>query len=244
VQPGERAGEDRQLFAGIVADHADLPADLRPLGVQRQRPGVDITQLLRVETIEAEIVHRIVVDRMEPHHLAVEEGRRGRHRARRHDMAVREDDPTFGIDDETRRFRRLVPVRVEGAVLIEFDRHDAAGDARERGSPGRVGFERRDLLRHVGGDGGLVRRLRARAHLCLPRGHAGDGGRRRHQHGQDQSTYGQSQQSHRAPSQAPFDKQSFARAAAGLRTLAPKARSTRVGPAGLCRSMAMSPDST
>ena len=53
-----RAGEDRELLAGVVADDADLAADLRAVRVQRQRARLDEAQLLRVVAIDAEVVDR------------------------------------------------------------------------------------------------------------------------------------------------------------------------------------------
>src|SRR6185295_4381603 len=61
VELGERAGEDGQLLARVVADYADLAADLRAVREQRQRTRLDETQLLRVVAVDAEVVDRIAI---------------------------------------------------------------------------------------------------------------------------------------------------------------------------------------
>ena len=63
IQARQRAGENRQLLAGIVADHADFAADHRARRIQRQFRRLDEAQLRRVVAIDAEIVHRIAVHR-------------------------------------------------------------------------------------------------------------------------------------------------------------------------------------
>ncbi len=45
IEPGERAGEDGELLAGIVADDADFPADRGALGIELQRLRLDVVQL-------------------------------------------------------------------------------------------------------------------------------------------------------------------------------------------------------
>ena len=172
VEPRERAGEDRQLLAGIVADDADLAADLRAFRIQRQRLGLDEVQLRRVVAIEAEVVHRIAIHRVELHFLAIEERGLGGHRARGHDVAVGEDQAALGIDHEAGGLRGGVPLRIEGARRIDVDRHDAAGDALERHGPVGIALDR-GRLRHgrlparLAGGGGAAsragRRLRAAA---------------------------------------------------------------------------------
>ncbi len=52
IEPRERARQDRQLLAGVVADDADLGADLRAFRVERQRRRLDVAQLRRVVAIE------------------------------------------------------------------------------------------------------------------------------------------------------------------------------------------------
>ncbi len=143
IELRERARENRQLLTRVVADDADLATDLRAFRKQRQRLRLDEAQLRRVVAIDAEVVHRIAIHRIELHFLAIEERRFRRDRARRDDVTVGENQPALGIDDETGGLRGAVPLRVEGARLIDFDRHDAVRDALERDGPVRIFFDRR-----------------------------------------------------------------------------------------------------
>src|SRR6516225_6947059 len=68
--------------------------------IQLQRLGLDEAQLLRVVAVQAEVVHRIAVHRIQLHFLAVEESRLRGHGAGGDDVAVREDQPAFGIHHE------------------------------------------------------------------------------------------------------------------------------------------------
>ena len=88
IQARQRAGEDRQLLAGVVADDADLAADLRALRIELQLGGLDEAQLGRIVAIEAEVVHRIAIHRIQRHFLAIQEHRLRGDRAR----ASRRDD--------------------------------------------------------------------------------------------------------------------------------------------------------
>jgi hypothetical protein len=62
IKSGKRARENRQLFARIVADYANLSSYLRALRIQRQFGGLDELQLRRIVTIQTEVVDRIAVD--------------------------------------------------------------------------------------------------------------------------------------------------------------------------------------
>ena len=87
---------------------------------------------------------------------------------RRDDMAIREDEAALGIDDEAGRLRRGVPLRVEGARLVDFDGDDALRDALERAGPAAVG--RLDADHRLGGSRRGRRRrceLRMRARCKL-----------------------------------------------------------------------------
>jgi hypothetical protein len=59
-------------------------------------------------------------------------------------MAVGQYQSAVGIDHETGGLRRHIALGIERARLIDLDRHHAAGNALERGSP----IRRRGLLRH------------------------------------------------------------------------------------------------
>jgi hypothetical protein len=68
--------------------------------MQRQAGRLDEAQLRRVVAVQAEVVHRIAVHRIQLHLFPVEEsGLRG-HRPGRDHMAVGEDEATLGIHDE------------------------------------------------------------------------------------------------------------------------------------------------
>jgi hypothetical protein len=80
VQTSQRAREDGNLLARIVADHADLAAGLRAFRPQWQRLRADMAEFRRVVAIKAEIVHRVAVHGLELDFLVVEEDRLGHHR--------------------------------------------------------------------------------------------------------------------------------------------------------------------
>ena len=63
-----------------------------PSGNSGSSRRLDEAQLRRVVAIEAEVVHRIAVHRLELDLLAVQEGREGLDRPGRHHVAVRQDD--------------------------------------------------------------------------------------------------------------------------------------------------------
>ncbi len=138
VEPRQRARQDRELLAGVVADDADLGADARAFRVQRQRHRPHVTQLGRVVAIDAEVVHRVAIDGVQLDFLAVLEHRRRYHRSGRDDVPVGQDQAALGVDHETRRLARLVPLGVEGAGLVDLDRDDRRRDALERTVPRRT----------------------------------------------------------------------------------------------------------
>ncbi len=138
IEPRQRAGQDRQLLTGVVADDADLGADAGAFRVQRQRDRSRIAQLGRVVAIEAEVVHRVAVDRVQFDFLAVLEHGGRDHRARRDHVPVGQDQAALGVDDEAGGLARLVPFGVEGARLVDLDGDDRGRDPLQRAVPGRV----------------------------------------------------------------------------------------------------------
>ena len=136
VEPSQRARQDRELFAGVIADDADLGADARALRIQRQRHGLHVPQPGRVVAIDAEVVHRVAIDGVQLDFLAVLEHRGCHHRSGRHHVPVGQDQAAHGVDHEARRLARLVPLRVEGAGLVDFDGDDRRRDALDRAVPG------------------------------------------------------------------------------------------------------------
>ena len=56
VEPRQRAGEDRQLLAGVVADDTDVTADLCGLRHELELSRLHELELLRVVAEEAEVV--------------------------------------------------------------------------------------------------------------------------------------------------------------------------------------------
>ena len=135
VEARERAGQDRQLLARVVADDTDLGAHLGAPGIERQLRRLDETQLRRVVAVQAEIVHRVAVDGLQLHFLAVQEHRLGGDRPRRHDMPVGQDQAPLRIHDESRRLCRGIPLRVEGPGRVDLDGDHAGRDALQRGRP-------------------------------------------------------------------------------------------------------------
>ncbi len=138
VEPRQRARQDGQLLAGVVADDADLGADARTFRVQRQCNRLHVAQLGWVVAIDAEVVHRVAIDGVQFDFLAVLEHRGRHHRSGCHDVAVGQDQATHRVDHEARRLARLVPLGVEGAGLVDLDGHDRRRDALERPVPRRT----------------------------------------------------------------------------------------------------------
>ncbi len=138
VEARERPCQDGQLLAGVVADDADLGADARAFRIQRQRHRLHVAQPGRVVTIDAEVVHRVAIDGVQLDFLPVLEHRGRHHRSGRDDVPVGQDQAALGVDHETRRLARLVPLGVEGAGLVDLDRDDRRRDALERTVPRRA----------------------------------------------------------------------------------------------------------
>ncbi|GMG17165.1 unnamed protein product [Phytophthora fragariaefolia] len=129
---------------------------LRRLGTQRDLVQLQEFDLLRVETEEAEVVHRIPdknrtrttesspsplhpavgfqrirsvnapVDGDEIHLLLIEEDGVGHHGPGRDHVAVREDDPALHVHDEARGHAEAGAVAVEGAHTQQTNAHDGA----------------------------------------------------------------------------------------------------------------------
>ncbi len=138
VEPRDRAGENRQLLARVVADDANVAPDLGRLGNERQLDRANEPQIRRVVAEEAEVVHRVAVHGHEVDLLLVQEDGLGANGPRRHDVAIRQDQPALGVYDEARRLARLIPFRVECARRVDADRHDARRDPVERAVPARL----------------------------------------------------------------------------------------------------------
>ena len=90
VEPRDRAREDRELLAGVVADDADVAADLRAFGNERELGRLHELKLARVVTEEPEVVHGIAIDGLELDFLLIEEHGLRAYRPRRHDVPVRQ----------------------------------------------------------------------------------------------------------------------------------------------------------
>jgi hypothetical protein len=140
------------LLARIVPHHANFAADHRSRGIQRQFRRLDETQFLRVVAIDAEVVNRVAVHRVELHFLAILEYGLRRHRTRRHHVPIRQYEAALRVDDESGRLRGGVPFGIESAGAVELNRHHARGDSLECLRPIGVGA-------HVAGSGdGRARR--------------------------------------------------------------------------------------
>ncbi len=121
IEARQRAGQDRQLFARIVADDADFTADHRALRIQRQLGRLNETQFCRIVAIDAEVMNRIAIDRIELHFLPVQEdGLRG-HGSGRDDMTIGQYQSALGIDDEAGGLRGRIPLGIECARAVDLN---------------------------------------------------------------------------------------------------------------------------
>ena len=164
IEPRERAREDRQLLAGVVADDADLATDLRALRMELELGRLDEAQLRGVVAIEAEVVHRVAIHGIQRHFLAIQEHRLRRHRPGRHDVAVGENQAALRVDDEAGRLTRHIPFGVERARQVDLDGDDAGRDtfssvrvqressASGTGTTALAGRLRGSVLRHRGAE--------------------------------------------------------------------------------------------
>ena len=64
-------------------------------------------------------------------------------------MAIGEDEAALGIDDESRRLRGRIPLRIKRARGIDFNGHDGACDALERDGPVGAFLDCGGLLREL-----------------------------------------------------------------------------------------------
>ena len=160
IEACQRAREDGQLLAGIVADHADFAADHRARGIQRQLRRFNEAQLRRVVAIDAEVVNGVSVHGIELHLLAILEGGLRGHRPRRDHMPVRENESALGIDDEAGGLGGGVPFGIEGTRAVDLDGDHAARDPLQRLRPiGRRTLHRGHGDRYAHGSGhGLAHR--------------------------------------------------------------------------------------
>ncbi len=135
VEPGDRAGQYRQLLTGVVADHANVATDLRGFGHEGELSRRDELELARVITEKAEVMDGIPIHGNQLDFLLIQEYGLRADRARRDDVAVRENDPALCVDHETGGLARLIALGIEGARAVDLDRDDARGDALERAIP-------------------------------------------------------------------------------------------------------------
>ncbi len=91
-------------------------------------------------------MHRIAIHRVELHFLPVQKGRLRGDRAGRHHVTVGKDQAALGVDDETGRLRRRIPLSIECPGRIDVDGHDAARDPLEGRGPVGILFHGRSLL--------------------------------------------------------------------------------------------------
>jgi hypothetical protein len=139
VEAGERAGEDRELLAGVVADDADLGADAGLLGGEAQRGRGDEAQRGRVVSKEAEVVDGVAVQRPQRDLLVVEEDGLGHHGPRMNDVTVGQQDTSRRVDDERGRLRTAVPLGVERPGRVDAHGHDRGAHPLQAVLPARRG---------------------------------------------------------------------------------------------------------
>ena len=135
VEACQGAGEDRELLPGVVPDHADLGADARALGSERDLARLHEAHRRRVEAEDPEVVDRIAIDRLDRHGLVVQEHRLARHGPGSDHVAVRQDEPALRVHHEARRRHHGRRLRVERARARDPDRHDRGHHPAERRLP-------------------------------------------------------------------------------------------------------------
>src|SRR5210317_613562 len=113
IKPGELAGQDRQLLAGIVADDPDLATEFGTRRVQGEISRLDEPQFRGIVSVDAKVVDRVPVDRINGYLFVIDENRLGHDRTGRHDVAIGQDQSTARIDYESGGLGRLVPVGIE-----------------------------------------------------------------------------------------------------------------------------------
>mmetsp|Transcript_16254 Transcript_16254/g.46126 ORF Transcript_16254/g.46126 Transcript_16254/m.46126 type:complete len:468 (+) Transcript_16254:1789-3192(+) len=133
VEAREGASQDGELLARVVADHADLEADLGAL--RRERDLREVGQevdLGRVEAEEAKVVHGVAVQRHHGHLLLAEEGGVRLDGAGRHHVAVGENDAALAVHHEARGAGAAAALAVERAHVAHVQHHHRARDALDR----------------------------------------------------------------------------------------------------------------
>ena len=134
IEAGEGSREDRKLLSRVVAEDADLAADLGALRRQLDRPGPDELHGAGVVTEEAEVVDGIPVQGEYVDLFVIEKDGLGSHRPRHHHVAVGQDETPFVVDDEARRARDRGPFGVEGSGGGDAQRdHGGNGSLDDRG---------------------------------------------------------------------------------------------------------------
>jgi hypothetical protein len=96
--------------------------------VELQLGRLDEAQLRRIVAIEAEVVHRIAIDRVQRDFLAIEETPPAPSPSGRHDVTIREDQAALGVDDEAGRLARHIPFGVERARWSTWIVNNAGGN--------------------------------------------------------------------------------------------------------------------
>ena len=75
VESRKRARKKCKLFTGIVSDHPDLDANLGFFGSQVQGLHVHEPNVAWVEAVEAEVVDRVAIDRVNVNFFVIEKDR-------------------------------------------------------------------------------------------------------------------------------------------------------------------------
>ena len=143
VEPCDRPCQDGQLFARVVADHADVAADLGRVGNELKLSGLHELQVARRISEQAEVVNRIAVHGDEIDLLLIEKYRLRPNRSRSHDVTVRKNQSALGVNHKARGLAGLVALRVECARAVDADGHDGARNTLERAIPALILSRRR-----------------------------------------------------------------------------------------------------
>ena len=101
IQPRQRAAQNADLFAAVVANNANVQPHCCCFRGQRDLLWLNKFQATRVETKEPKIVDRVVVQRETGYLLSVVEDGFSDDWARGDHVAVGEKDAQVAVDDET-----------------------------------------------------------------------------------------------------------------------------------------------
>ena len=116
----------------VITDPLGYPRTRR---IQRNLFLRDEAQLQRVVSIEPKVVNGVSIHGVQLHLFTVEKDAFGRDGACRDDVAIRENQTPFRVDDEAGGLQGCVRLRIETARQIELYRDDSTRNLFERARP-------------------------------------------------------------------------------------------------------------